>query len=411
MRPEIACKNQGKKLMILGGARKSLPLIEHAVKMGYRTILCDYLPDNPGRLIADEYHCISAADKDAVLDLARAENIGGIVSYSSDILAKTAAYVGNSLGLPSNPYGSVVTLIRKDLFRDFLETNGFNSPRAYAFGSLSEARSKIGDDMLPFMVKPVDSAGSAGVTKVDRLSLLEEAFEKALAISGEKKVIVEEYIEMDHECMIGGDIFVLDGKIAFYGLLNSHRGCESSPFVPTGTSYPLFLDKDRTDEVHRTLQRAVDLLGMRLGGFNVELMYDSSGKLYIVEIAPRNGGNLIPELLRIAAGADLIAALADASMGADDIDFGYTRSGCCYSTYVIHSETEGILKQIIYKDEIRDNIIREELFVRHGEEVRKFDNAKKALGIIFLKFRDQEEEICKMRNMKKFIAIELEHGT
>lgn len=408
MRPEITCKNQGKKLMVLGGARKSVPLIEYAVKKGYRTILCDYLPDNPGRLVADEYHCISAADMEAVLELARAENIGGIVSYSSDILAKTAAYVGNRLGLPSNPYASVLTLIRKDLFRNFLQTNGFNCPRSYAFGSFAEARSVIGEDMLPFMVKPVDSAGSAGVTKVESLSLFGEAFEKALAISGEKKVIVEEYIQMDHECMIGGDIFVLNGKIAFYGLLNSHRGAECSPFVPTGTSYPLFLCRERTEEVHRTLQRVVDLLGMRLGGFNVELMYDSGGKLYIVEIAPRNGGNLIPELLRTATGADLTAALADASMGAEDISFGYARPCRYYSNYVIHSETDGILRQIRYKGDIRDNIIREEMYVRHGERVFRFDSAKKALGIIFLRFSDQEEEMYKMKNMKKFIETELD---
>ena len=121
MRPDTTCKNQGKKLMILGGARKSLPLIEYSVKKGYRTILCDYLPDNPGRLLADEYYSISAADKDLVLELAREKNVDGIVSYSSDLLAKTAAFVGNMLGLPSNPYGSVLTLTRKDLFRDFLK--------------------------------------------------------------------------------------------------------------------------------------------------------------------------------------------------------------------------------------------------------------------------------------------------
>ena len=401
--------NKGKKMLILGGAQKSVPIIEYAVKKGYYTILCDYLPDNPGRLLVDEYHCISASDMDRVLDLAKEKAVDGVVSYSSDILAKTAAFVGNRLGLPSNPYLSVLILTRKDLFRDFLKKNDFNCPKAYAFGSLDEAKSLIGDDMLPVMVKPVDSAGSAGVTKVDHMPLFEGAFKKALEISGENKVIVEEYIQMDHECMIGGDIFVLNGRIVFYGLLNSHRGSEGSPFVPTGTSYPLFLDKERTEEVKRTLQRAVDLLGMRLGGFNVELMFDICGKLYIVEIAPRNGGNLIPELLKAAAGVDLTAALADASMGISDIDFGHSGEGQYFSTYVIHSETDGILRQIKYKGDIRDNIVREVMYAGKGERVCKFDNAKKALGIIFLKFSGMEEEMYKMKNMMNFIEPELDH--
>lgn len=39
---------------------------------------------------------------------------------------------------------------------------------------------------------------------------------------------------------------------------------------------------------------------------------------------------------------------------------------------------------------------------------RRIQKTQKLWEIIFLKFRDQEEEAYKMRNMKKFIDIELE---
>ncbi|CDS55282.1 Phosphoribosylglycinamide synthetase, ATP-grasp (A) domain protein [Polaromonas sp. CG9_12] len=50
------------------------------------------------------------------------------MAYASDPAAPTAAYVAEQLGLPGNPYSSVLTLARKDLFRAFLKEHQFNVP-------------------------------------------------------------------------------------------------------------------------------------------------------------------------------------------------------------------------------------------------------------------------------------------
>ena len=57
------------------------------------------------------------------------------------------------------------------------------------------------------MVKPIDSSGSKGVSRIDSIDEVDRAFEHALSNSREKKVIIEEYIEMAHEYMIGGRWF------------------------------------------------------------------------------------------------------------------------------------------------------------------------------------------------------------
>ena len=51
------------KLMILGGSRFILPLIEKAHKMGIFVITCDYLPDNIAHKYSDMYCNISIIDK------------------------------------------------------------------------------------------------------------------------------------------------------------------------------------------------------------------------------------------------------------------------------------------------------------------------------------------------------------
>ena len=45
-----------KKLLLLGGSRYLLSVIEAAHNLGIFVITCDYLPDNMAHKYADEYH-------------------------------------------------------------------------------------------------------------------------------------------------------------------------------------------------------------------------------------------------------------------------------------------------------------------------------------------------------------------
>ena len=71
-----------KKIMLLGGLRYLLPVIEAAHKEGYYVITCDYIPDNIAHKYSDEYHNVSIIDKEAVLQLAQKLQIDGIISFA-----------------------------------------------------------------------------------------------------------------------------------------------------------------------------------------------------------------------------------------------------------------------------------------------------------------------------------------
>ena len=66
--------------------------------MGYGTVLCDYLPDNPGQYAADRFYLTSTTDRDAVLKIAAEEQVDGVLAYASDPAAPTAAFVAQELG-------------------------------------------------------------------------------------------------------------------------------------------------------------------------------------------------------------------------------------------------------------------------------------------------------------------------
>ena len=156
-----------KKILLLGGLRYLLPVIKAAHDLGYYVITCDYIPNNIAHKYSDEYHNVSIVDKEAVLALAQKLQIDGIMSFAVDPGVITAAYVQERLGLPGNPYASVLILQNKDLFRDFLREHGFTIPNSRSFSSLEEALSDISWYVFPVIVKPTDSAGSKGVMRVD----------------------------------------------------------------------------------------------------------------------------------------------------------------------------------------------------------------------------------------------------
>lgn len=93
-----------KKLLLLGGSAQQIIAIETAKRLGYSTVLCDYLPDNPGQHHADRFYLVSTTDKDAVLEVAQNEHIDDVFAHISDLAATTAVYVAGALGLLSNPH-------------------------------------------------------------------------------------------------------------------------------------------------------------------------------------------------------------------------------------------------------------------------------------------------------------------
>ena len=171
------------KILLLGGSAQQVVAIETAKRLGYYTILCDFLDDNPGQYVADKFYLESTTDKEKILEIAIEEQIDGILAYASDPAAPTAAYVAEKLGLPGNPYKSVDILCNKDKFRKFLSENGFCTPKAKGYSDIQEALDDLNKSYfrLPVIIKPVDSSGSKGATVIRTLDNLNEAIDFAFS--------------------------------------------------------------------------------------------------------------------------------------------------------------------------------------------------------------------------------------
>lgn len=203
-----------KRLLILGGDHFTIPVVEAAHKQGYYVITCDYLPGNVAHKYSDEFINFSTTDKEGILAWARKNPIDGIVTFT-DSGVVTTAYVQHHLGLPQiGPLESVEILQNKARFRGFLADNGFNVPQAKGYTSYDNACKDAVHFKWPVIVKPVDSAGSKGVSRIEKLEQLKDAVEFALQYSNSREFIVEEFIEKQG-CSSDSDCFSVDGKFAF----------------------------------------------------------------------------------------------------------------------------------------------------------------------------------------------------
>lgn len=396
-----------KKILLLGGSAQQIVAIETAKRLGYYTVLCDFLEDNPGQYVADKFYLVSTTDKEAILEVAKKEQIDGIVAYASDPAAPTAAYVSEKMGLCSNPYESVETLCNKDRFRQFLVVNGFHTPKAGGYSTDVEAVSNIDRFEFPVIIKPVDSSGSKGATVLHSRDGLEDAIEFAFSFSRSHRIIVEEFIEKKHPYLVGGDIFVQDGKVILWGLLNCHRDSRVNSLVPVGKSYPLELDNEDVEQIKETLQQMVDKLGIHCGAMNVELIMDKQNRVWPIDVGPRNGGNMIPDLLGMIFGVDVVEMSIKAAMG-QPIDMSITQcENTYYATHNLHSAKSGIYQDIVLAPELEQFVIKKCFYKKNGDVVEYFDNAAKALGILFMKFDDVDKMRKILGNIYRYIDIVL----
>lgn len=395
-----------KKLLMLGGTRYLVPVIQRAKELGYYTITCDYLPNNISHKYSDEYHNVSIVEKEKVLELAKLLSVDGVMSFACDPGVTTAAYVAEKMGLPiPGPYQSVELLQNKGAFRRFLTENGFNVPKAASFRRATFAPELISDFQFPLIVKPTDSAGSKGVSKVESKEALENAIEFALSYSRNEEFIIEEFIE-SHGFSSDSDCFSIDGELKFVSFSSQRFDWNAeNPYTPAAYSWPSSMTKEQEQYLSGELQRLIRLLNMQSSIYNVETRIGMDGKPFIMEVSPRAGGNRLSEMLRYATGTDLIEKSIQAAMG-DPVDEHFSDELNGYwSEVILHAEQAGAFQSVWVEEGIRPYVVETDLWVTKDAGVPAFRAANDAIGTLVLHFDDQEKMNHVMEHFSDYVKV------
>ncbi|MBJ7004498.1 MULTISPECIES: pyridoxal-phosphate dependent enzyme [Streptomyces] len=243
----------------------------------------------------------------AVQDRFRREEIAGITT-TSDFYVPAAARLARWLGLPGNPAEAVTACRDKSALRALLESAGVHQPRYAVVRDASEVAAAVARTGLPCVVKPADDSGSVNVLLCADEATATAHAERVLAVTTNvrgmptaRTVLVEEYLDAPEYSV---EMFTWDGRAECIGI--TEKSVTGTPhFVEHRHLFPAPLPAETAQRITETVTAALDAAGIRLGATHTEVKLTAEGPA-VIEINPRPAGGMIPELIRLATGVDLL---------------------------------------------------------------------------------------------------------
>ena len=303
------------KLAIIGASYLQLPLVQRAKEMGIYTICFAWADGAVCKDVCDKFYDISIIEKEQILDICREEQINGICTIASDTAAPTVAYVAEQMGLVGNSYECSLKANDKYLMRNAFKAAGIPSPQFWCINDKSNSThqtSHITHNSFPLIVKPTDRSGSLGVMKVEREDDLLSAIEQAMKCSFKHEAIVEQYIEGRE---ISVEFISYQGK--HYPLQITDKVTTGAPhFVELEHHQPADLTIEQYSEIYRLTTKALDALGVTNGASHSEYRITEDGKIYVMEIGARMGGDFIgSHLVQLSTGYDFLRGVIEVALG------------------------------------------------------------------------------------------------
>lgn len=330
-----------KKLLVIGAGFLQDFVIQKAKKMGYETLTVDADPNAVGFKSADRYAVINIVDEKACLEYARKENIDGVLTAATDYGVLTAAYVAREMNLPGLNYEAAQLIknkyrVRKCLFDSHID----DTEQAYEIDKDTELKDLCGKLSFPVMVKPCDGSGSRGASRVDSPEDFPKACSAAMDSSITHRAEVETFITGTE---YGAESLVAGGEVHVLGIM---RKWMTKPpyYAELGHAIPTDLPHEVEERARQCVENAIKALGINFGSVNMDMLITKEGKIHIIDIGARMGGNMIgPCVIPYGTGIDYMANMIRNAVG-DETDFTPT-SHSCVATRLLAFD-DGVVKRL-----------------------------------------------------------------
>jgi len=266
---------------------------------------------------------VDAETNDVELLTARAQTlsaehaIDAVVTFSTFYVAIVAT-LAKRLGLRFLDERAAATCHDKIAARRALQAAGLPNPAFREITTEAMATRVAAEVTYPCVMKPPADSGSSGVLQIpDEAQFLEHYRRLASATTndrgqqGSSAVLVEALLdgpEVSVESMT-----LAPGVTRILGITRKHLSAPPH-FVELGHDFPAVLSAVERGAIEECVLRGLDAVGYDFGPAHTEVRLTARGPV-IVEINPRLAGGMIPELVRLATGIDVLDAYLRALAG------------------------------------------------------------------------------------------------
>ncbi len=380
-----------KKVLIIGAGFLQDFVIVKAKQMGYEVHTVDADQNAVGFQHADHYGVVNIVDEKACLEYARANKIDGVLTAATDYGVLTAAYIAREMGLPGLKYEVAKLIKNKYQVRKCLYENHVDdTEQAYEVHrdtNIEELANKI---VYPVMVKPCDGSGSRGASRVNKAEDLKEACKYAMDGSITDRAEIETFIVGKE---YGAETLVVNGEVHVLGIMQ--KWMTNPPYyAELGHSIPTDLKKEVEDKAKKCVENAIKALGVNFGSVNMDMLITEDGKVYIIDIGARMGGNMIgPCIIPYGKGIDYMSAMIQNAVG-DPVDLS-VKDHCAIATKLLAFE-DGIVKKLPDMKEVEKKFDVEIYHhLEEGMKVNEYHTNLDGCGYIIARANTQKEAVEK----------------
>ena len=240
---------------------------------------------------------------------------------------------------------------------------------------------------FPVMVKAVDSSGSRGIHRADRMEELEYAWQEAKKVTKKPYVLVEEFIEADE---IGVDAFIGEEKIEAFFPHEKFTYTVNGTTMPIGHKFPYHASKKLMENLKHQIELAIKALGMKNCPLNADVFVRGE-QVWLIEVGGRTGATCIPELISIYTGYDWYEKIISYALG-EKAEFQSEETHPCMGA-LLFSNQDGIIEKI-EMDKLKSLVqkgIEVQLDYQVGDKIEAMKNGTDRIGQVIMRTGSEAE--------------------
>ena len=200
----------------------------------------------------------------------------------------------------------------------------------------------------------------------------------------------------------GAETLVANGKINVLGIM---RKWMTNPpyYAELGHAIPTDLPQEVEERAKKCVESAVKALGINFGSVNMDMLITAEGKIHIIDIGARMGGNMIgPCIIPYGTGVDYVANMIRNAVG-DEIDLTPRQKSAVATRLLAFGN--GVVKQLPdFEGLEREYGVEIYHHLEVGQAVREYHTNLDGCGYIVAKASDVETAIGNAEKVLKVIG-------
>lgn len=383
-----------KKVLILGGSHRDIPLIKASQELGYFVITLGDRDYYIGHNYSNKVYKVDFNDLQIVRQIIIQEEVDFILPGCGEESYLNTVKLAYEFNMGSFDTLEIAQLIHnKWKFKEFCLDNNISTPKGYFYSTTLN----INNLTFPIVVKPTSLSGGKGVEIVYTPYELETSIKTTKKVSNE--IFLEEFIEGK---LIAYSVFLQNQKI-IYGFSGDDKSYLNQYMITT--AYPISLNENVLKKIQEDIEKLASLLNLVDGMFHLQILIKNNIP-YIIDVTRRIPGDLYPYLMEYCDNVKYSHAVVKAyTTGSINDEFTIkNKTQNFIIRHCIMPNKNGIYKNLHIHSSLKEKIIFQLDLLRPNTLIEDYLNTQ--IAIVFIQLENSDTTL--IQNINSLIYMQID---